>query len=409
MKINTRSWLLVSLLNLSIVALIGAVMRYKIGFSFPHFDQKNLQHAHSHFAFIGWVTHTLFVLMVHVLQRDRPETLLNKYRWIFILNLVCAYGMLISFAVSGYSGLSIGLSTASIFIGYLFAFYFFKDMKSLGKVQYKYWFSAGLWFNIISSVGTFTLALMMASHNFNQKVHLASLYYYLHFQYNGFFFFVCMGLFLASLNNLGSVAGATRIFWLFFISCIPAYFLSVLWMKLPIWLYIVIVLSAVLQVVAWIGFLKIVRKNWLESAGIYKTGKYVFLIIAAALTIKFTLQLGSTVPYISKLAFGFRPIIIAYLHLILLAIISVFLINFMYTSGLIKFNKLMLASIIVFVFGVYLNELILGIQGVASFFFTSVPFANQLLVVASVLIFISIVLLLFSQRLRLPLINGGKD
>ena len=40
----------IALINLSVVALIGVIMRYKIGFDFPFFDQKHLQHAHSHFA-----------------------------------------------------------------------------------------------------------------------------------------------------------------------------------------------------------------------------------------------------------------------------------------------------------------------------------------------------------------------
>ena len=68
MKLNVKFWLKFSLLNLCIVALLGVLMRYKIGFEFPFFNQKNLQHSHSHFAFSGWVTHTLMTLMVYYLQ-----------------------------------------------------------------------------------------------------------------------------------------------------------------------------------------------------------------------------------------------------------------------------------------------------------------------------------------------------
>jgi len=49
--------------------------------------------------------------------------------------------------------------------------------------------------------------------------------------------------------------------------------------------------------------------------------------------------------------------------------------------------------------GVYLNELILGIQGIASFSYTSIPQANLMLFLASVLILLSLVLLILSQRL----------
>jgi hypothetical protein len=399
MKISSRQWLVLSLFNLAVVALIGTLMRYKIGFSFPYLDQKNLQHAHSHFAFTGWVTHTLFVLITQVMQRDLLNLPISKYNRIILLNFICAYGMLFSFAASGYSPVSIGFSTLSIFLGYGFAFNLFRDLKTTQNLPYKNWFKAGLFFNVLSSLGTFALAFMMASHQFNQKFHLASLYYYLHFQYNGFFFFVCMGLFISSISQYTESGVFKNIFWMFFAACIPAYFLSALWMKMPNWVYTIVVLSALVQLVAWLALVRDIRKSWFSLHSAFKAGKFILLIVAIAVTIKFSLQLGSTIPVISKLAFGFRPIIIAYLHLILLAIISVFLVTYLYLSGYLKVNKIMLFALISFVAGVYLNELILGIQGIASFSYTSIPQANLMLFLASVLILLSLVLLILSQRL----------
>ena len=69
MTFNAKFWLKFSLINLLIVALLGLLMRYKIGFEFPFFNQKNLQHSHSHFAFAGWISHTLMVLMVGFLEK----------------------------------------------------------------------------------------------------------------------------------------------------------------------------------------------------------------------------------------------------------------------------------------------------------------------------------------------------
>ncbi|HRN44574.1 MAG TPA: hypothetical protein PLH20_07300, partial [Flavobacterium sp.] len=54
MKLNIQFWLKFSLLNLCLVAALGVLMRYKIGFEFPFFNQKNILHSHSHFAFSGW-------------------------------------------------------------------------------------------------------------------------------------------------------------------------------------------------------------------------------------------------------------------------------------------------------------------------------------------------------------------
>jgi hypothetical protein len=239
---------------------------------------------------------------------------------------------------------------------------------------------------------------MMATHNINQKVHLASIYYYLHFQYNGFFMFACIGLFVTMLCRI--VPGYVHnkmVFWLFFVSCVPAYFLSILWVKMPVWLFVVVILSAVAQVYAWFLFLLGVKPFW-KQLHVPPVGRFLFTIIVIAVSIKLLLQLGSTIPVISKLAFGFRPIIIAYLHLVLLAIISVFLITFMYLFGYLKVNRLALYGLLIFVFGAYFNELILGLQGIASFSYNLIPYANEMLLVASVILFASMIVLLVSQR-----------
>jgi hypothetical protein len=401
---NIRFWLRLSIFNLFLVALIGTLMRYKIGFEFPHFSQKNLQHAHSHFAFIGWVTHTIFVLMVYVLSTYKPTVSIKKYVALITANLICSYGMLISFAIQGYGGVSISLSTLSIFIGYAFAIAYFRDLSGLKEYSFKNWFTAALWFNIISSVGTFTLGYMMATHNFDQKIHLGSLYYYLHFQYNGFFFFACIGLFLSHLSpRLPTVNAGSAVFWMFFLSCIPAYFLSVLWGTLPIWLYIIIVAAAIAQLIAWIKFLKAIQWKGRSQETIIRWAYFILAVVACAMTIKFLLQLGSTIPAVSKLAFGFRPIVIAYLHLILLAIISVFLLTFLYLNGLVYRTRLTFLALVLFVIGAYLNELVLGIQGIASFSYTIIPCVNQMLFVIAAMILISVALLLVSQLPRLKL------
>ena len=144
------------IINLTLVALIGALMRYKIGFEFPYFNQKYLLHAHSHYAFAGWVTHILFTLMVSFLKGNIKSKAI--YDRLLMANLLCAAGMLISFTIQGYGAVSITLSTISIFIGYGFTYYYQKDLFNLPYHPSKNWFKAALLFNVLSSLGTFYLA-----------------------------------------------------------------------------------------------------------------------------------------------------------------------------------------------------------------------------------------------------------
>src|SRR5688572_14202445 len=105
----------------------------------------------------------------------------------------------------------------------------------------------------------------------------------------------------------------------------------------------------------------------------------------------------------SKLAFGFRPIVIAYLHLILLAVISIFIIAWLISFRHIDTNRLSVTAIIVFVVGVFLNELALMIQGIASFAYFPIPFINEILFVIALILLIGALLLFSSQIL------GKKD
>ena len=389
MKLNFSYWIKFSLLNLLLVATLGLLMRYKIAFELPFIHQKNIQHSHSHFAFAGWVSQTLIVLMVHFLSKQNVSINLEKYKKVFIANLICAYIMLFSFIFQGYGLISILFSTLSIFVSFWFAILYFKDLKLLPKDNLsKNWFKAALFFNVISSLGTFALAYMMVTKNLPQDYYLSSIYFYLHFQYNGWFWFACVGLFINQLTPSLIIEKANKsIFIWFFISCIPAYLLSVLWLELPIWVYSLTVISAVLQALAWIKFTKVIMPSFIKSFTLAPFFKWIYISIIACVSIKFLLQLGSTIPVVGDLAFGFRPIVIAYLHLVLLAIISGFLLVYLFTNQLVIENNSIKKALALFIIGIFLNELVLAVQGIASFSYTIIPNANEMLFGVAIILF----------------------
>lgn len=388
-----------SFLNLFIVALLGTLMRYKIGFEFPYFDQKHIQHSHSHFAFAGWITHTIYVLLVFFLQNNSKAPLNEKrYNLLLSLNLISAYAMLIAFFMFGYNAISITFSTLSVITGYAFSYFFIKDLKKLTQPNLPAnWFRAALLLNVLSSAGTFALAYMMATKNLHQDWYLASVYYYLHFQYNGFFIFSCFGLFISRLDISETyVKPLKHVFILYCLAVVPAYFLSTLWMKLPVWLYSLVIIAAVLQCIAWAKFLWVVAKNRVQIQ-LPRFANWLFLLVAASMSIKLLLQLGSVIPQVSKLAFGFRNIVIAYLHLILLAVITGFLLAYIFSYILKNQPKKIIAALWIFTFGVYLNELILGIIGIASFSYNTIPYGHIGLLVAALIMLIGVFILVFTR------------
>ena len=390
-------WIKISLFSLLIVALLGALMRYKIAFELPFLAQKNIQHAHSHFAFSGWVTQLLMVLMVKYLSQYTSEAKILKYNSLFWVNIIGAYVMLISFIIQGYGFVSILFSTISIFVFVWFAVWFYKDSKEIPTHSLsKKWFLLSLFFGVFSSIGTFALAYMMASKNVPQDLYLSSIYFYLHFQYNGWFWFACIGLFVSLLQtNQITAKENTTVFKLFAWSCIPAYLLSVLWLKLPVWIYTLAVIAAIVQVIAFYKLVKLSFLIFKINPRISTFLKILFKGIAFCVALKLLLQFGSVFPALSKLAFGFRPIVIAYLHLVLLAIISGFLLTFLYTNELIHRSAKTMIFLAIFIFGIFLNEFLLALQGIFSLDYILIPYANELLFLSALVLLTGILGIVF--------------
>ncbi|MFT4018461.1 MAG: hypothetical protein QM668_15965 [Agriterribacter sp.] len=389
-----------ALLNLLLVALAGFILRYKILFSLPFIDQKHLLHGHSHFAFSGWVTHVLMLLLMQYLLKQKNEAVFKKYKWVINANLITAYGMLISFPIQGYGLYSIIFSTLSIFVSYVFAYMFWKDLNSLPEKSISHWWiKAALLFNILSSVGAFSLAFMMATKTIHQNWYLAAVYFFLHFQYNGWFFFACMGLASAAFLYTIPVPVQKKIFWLFAAACIPAYVLSALWLPIPQWSFALVVLAAFSQIAGWIIMVQHIKKRFAQIKPlISKNALWLFALSGIALTIKLLLQLGSVIPSLSKLAFGFRPIVIGYLHLILLGVITLFLLAFMMVEKNIQIKPLALTAVKIFTAGVILNEFLLMLQGIAAISFIALPYINELLLAAAFILVSGIFLLNISQQ-----------
>jgi len=393
-------WLSISILNLSFVAALGLILRYKIAYSLPFLDQKYILHSHSHFAFSGWITQTLMILMIFYLSKTLGKEINSRYYWLLYANLISSYGMMISFILQGYGLYSISFSTLNIFAFYAFAFYFWHDLNRIKeKSTTILWFKAALVFGFISSFGAFNLAYMMANKMSNQNVYLTSIYFFLHFQYNGWFLFAGLGLLNDKLEFItGERKKLYRAFQLFCIACIPAYFLSILWMEFISNIYILLIAAVIAQLAAWIIILKVYYKNRsLIRQKITYYGKILLILSALAFTIKLILQSGSIHPELSHLSYGFRPIIIGYLHLVLLGVTSIFLLGYIVSFELIRINKLLIRGIFIFVGGVIINELLLMIQGVAALSYTAIPYINEMLLLAAVILFSGILIMLISR------------
>src|SRR6187551_1478014 len=85
----------VAVFNLFISSIVGVILRLYPIVSVPFFDYRNVMHAHSHFAFGGWVMPMLLALILRYFPEITRRIPFRHLRNISVSILVSAYGMLL--------------------------------------------------------------------------------------------------------------------------------------------------------------------------------------------------------------------------------------------------------------------------------------------------------------------------
>jgi len=230
---NKQFWITCSLVNLCVVALLGFILRSKILFPLHFINFQNLINAHSHFAFGGWVTLAFLNLFTHTILplQYRQRAWYQCMLWGL---LITSLGMLFTFPFQGYGLITIIFSTLFIFFTYGYCWAFTRDVLSLDHYDPAsiLGLAAGVCL-VVSSIGPFTLAYMLATRSGNVILYKDAIYFYLHFQYNGFFLLSVFALLFFARYHGGTpfqVPPAVRWFTRLLIAAvIPSFFLSLLW------------------------------------------------------------------------------------------------------------------------------------------------------------------------------------
>ena len=398
---NFNFWLKICVFNFFVVSVVGVMMRYNMAFSLPGFNHKFMQESHSHFAFYGWVSAGIFLFVTKYLSENYPKINLKKYQYLMISNQIGSYGMLFTFLYGGYFWLSIVLSSIALFTGFAYFIFLLIDTKS-NKNPEIMWLKSGAFFATFSAIGIFGLAYFSSKKEEFDVLFRASTYFYLHYQYNGFFIFSCIGLLLISLKKLGIEIEEKlnkTIFYLLFFGCFLGYGLSILWIEMNPIFYGFFILISIVQLFGAILFLNLIRKTDLFNNQNF-IQKLLISVFGFAFILKFLLQGLSAIPALGVFAFININIVIAYLHLVLLMGISLFLIWKILQLVEIEFNKLLKFSILLLVFGIVCNEIVLALSGIFSIFYIPFLSAKYWLLFVSVVIMFSIGIFIKSLKLN---------
>src|SRR5699024_11502646 len=98
----------------------------------------------------------------------------------------------------------------------------------------KIFINAALIALVISTIGPFSLGYISATGLKDSYLFDVVIYFYLHFQYNGWLFLILIGLFTIILSKRKiSIQQPVLImgFWIYIIAILPSFFASVLWFE----------------------------------------------------------------------------------------------------------------------------------------------------------------------------------
>lgn len=387
-------WLHFSLFNLFVVALLGTLLRSKILFPLKFINYSNLLQAHSHFAFGGWVTVVLMTLMVHDLLPPEKSSA-RKYIWVLMATNLTAWGMALFFPPMGYNWLTVIISTLFIFSTYAFTAIFLKDLRQTShSYSVKLLSKVALWSLVLSSVGPYSLAYIMATKKFSLVLFKDSIYTFLHFQYNGFFSLAVFALLFA---RMATETRSMRLFATFLaVSVLPTLFFSFLWHPDLIFRVIAYLGGVVLLfvVVYFFAFMHEGRRFIQRQPGFIQ---FLWFIALGCFLLKSVLQAGTLYQPLGTLVYGSRPVIIGFLHLVFLGFVSLFILAYIYRYAA-HHTKWFKAGLIGFSIGIAFQEILLGTQGLMTLFQSNDKLFALLLWVAAIWMCLSALLMAVSYR-----------
>lgn len=358
-------WFKISLLFFFSVALMGTILRASPYFNIP-VAYKNLIHSHSHVAFQGWIYTLLFLMVTHLFLTNK-QTKKGKYALQFKLTIMVIVGVMFSFIVQGYAIFSIIFSSLFQLMNYWFIYRFFKDTKKLEKTIALRFIKTGFWLGLLSTLAPWGIGILAAKGMANTEPYHSVIYFFLHFQYNGWFLFAVIGLIFKWLENnyiSFNQKKANYFYWVLTLSVIPTYLLSLLGMSYSNFIQVPAILAAVFQLIAIVLLIQIIlsiKGNYLKKQPLISKA---FLYIAlGSFAIKIILQFISVFPAIETYAFGNRYFILAYLHLCLIGLISFSLITLLFQLKWLNLTKTSTLGSLCLIVGFVVSEYILAASG----------------------------------------------
>jgi len=346
-----------------VAAVLGTLMRFMYLQEILYLEYKNVLHAHSHIAMLGWGFTALAGVLVFVFT---PNVETRKvYQNTLYANLFAGLGMLFSFLYQGYGAISIAFCTVHVFVVYYFSWYFLKDLKKVPPTIATKFAKWAIYLMVISTIGLWSIAPISMFLGKLHPLYFASIQFFLHMQFNGWFTFGILALLFKLSEKNGHVVhlpkGTLPLLWL---SLIFTYSLSITWSTPMDILFYLNSTGVILQIVAFL----LIAKGFYKSVDLFfSTGSlssWMLRLGLVSLALKVIVQSAVVLPFIAKVSYTIRNFVIGFIHLTMLGAFSLSLIGILIHLELLPRGRMASMGYRLIVFGFLSTEAVLFLQGI---------------------------------------------
>ncbi len=344
-----------------IAALFGFFLRLAFAIPLPDwFQYISLRHAHSHVALLGWLFAGLNLLVIQLYDLSFKR---HKVLYLILQTLVLL--MIFSFCASGYSLLSVLLTTSHLLLSYLFLWRLRQDIKQKGAKGMAHKFiDIAYFFFVLSSLGTLSLGVIQNIGLTGSEMYYFAIQFYLHFLLNGFLFLGGIGLFIRflELNKIKLNTAHVHYLLLFLVlgTCLTIA-LPLAWSHPAPFVFLILSIGASLQLIGlYFAFhiFRTIRKPLKRAVTPFNYHLLSFSLFG--FVIKIILQAFLIIPSVAKISYTVKNFVIGFIHLLFLACLSTLFFALYSQSNTVRLNKIGISS---FLIGVVGTESLLFIQG----------------------------------------------
>lgn len=400
-----RKWIVAAFANFGVAALLGLVLRCAPFVEMPWLNFRHVTHAHSHAAMMGWLYMGIFCLVLHTFLRENERNG-RLFRWLFWILQFAVVGMVCSFPFQGYGAVSITFSAIHLFASYTFLVAIWKKLVNAER-QSKLLLKTAIVLMMFSTLGVYSIGPATVFAGRFSDLYNLCIQFFLHFQFQGWFFFALLAIFFQRMHVSGGDILSPKTFSWFYSLLLFACFGMI---ALPIaqflgWEFLLPLntVGATAQLLAVLILFTALNKFKHSIGNSSFVIKIAVWAVVVSLLVKAIGQAALSWPSIAIAPVLIRPMVVGFIHLLLLSAASFFIIGSL--NGIRVFpirTNYLKRGLIGLLIGIVVTEVALFVQAFSIWTETSVFYHyHEVLLLGSVVLFASVIVLFISVASKL--------